>query len=146
MSKTFTELFVHVVWGTFRRTPWIAESVEKPLYAAMSEKCREIGCVPMALGGTSDHVHMLAALTPTMAVATFVKEIKGASAYIISHGLLPNTGFRWQEGYGAFTLRKTDLPTVRNYVLQQKEHHGVHTIAPAWELPTNDGSTMKPRT
>ena len=31
--------------------------------------------------------------------------------------------FAWQEGYGAFTVRASQLETVRNYIQQQEEHH-----------------------
>ncbi len=138
MSKTFTELFVHMVWGTHGRAPRIVTSIEQQLYAVMSQKCRELECTPIALGGTTDHVHILVALSSTIAVATLVKEIKGASSYIITHGVAPDMAFRWQSGYGAFSLRKTDLPTVRNYVLQQKHHHQNHAIAAEWEPPSGN--------
>ena len=141
MSKTFTDLFVHVVWGTLGRAPWIVESIEKPLYAAMTQKCRALGCAPIALGGMNDHVHVLVALAPTIAVATLVKEIKGASTHFVTHVIAPNQTFRWQRGYGAFSLRRTDLHTVRDYILQQKVHHRKHTIAAEWEPPAEDDAT-----
>ena len=133
MSATYADLFVHLVWGTFARTPTILASMEAPLYAAMAEKCRELRCPPLAMGGMADHVHLLLALSPIIAVATLVKEIKGASAHLVTHRLAPDTGFRWQTGYGAFTLRKSDTPTVRRYVLHQKEHHENKTINAEWE-------------
>jgi REP element-mobilizing transposase RayT len=140
MSKTFTDLFVHVVWSTLGRAPWIVESIEKPLYAAMTKKCRDLGCTTIALGGMNDHVHVLVALAPTIAVATLVKEIKGASAHFVTHTLASERPFRWQRGYGAFSLRKSDVPTVRDYILQQRNHHLTNTIASEWEPPEEDDS------
>ena len=140
MSRTFTDLYVHAVWSTRGRRPWLVESIEKPLYAAMTKKCRELGCAPLALGGTDDHVHMLVSLAPTIAVASLVKEIKGASAHLATHALLHNEPFQWQRGYGAFSLRKTDLPTVRDYILQQKRHHNSKNLTAEWEPPTDDNS------
>jgi REP element-mobilizing transposase RayT len=133
MSATYADLFVHWVWGTFARAPTLSASIEGPLYAAMAEKCRELRCPPIAIGGMADHLHVLLALSPTIAVATLVKEIKGASAHLITHRLAPDTLFRWQTGYGAFTLRKSDTPTVRRYVLNQKEHHEKKTTNTEWE-------------
>jgi len=133
MSATYVDMVVHLVWGTFGRAPTISENIEKPLYAAMAEKCRELRCPPLAIGGVADHVHLLVALSPTIAVATLVKELKGASAHLITHRLTPDTLFRWQTGYGVFTLRKSDTPTVRRYVLDQKEHHDKDTICAEWE-------------
>jgi len=133
MSAAYADMVVHMIWGTFGRAPWITERIERPLYAAMADTCRELRCPPLAIGGVADHVHILVALSPAIPVATLVKEIKGASAHLITHRLAPETVFRWQGGYGAFTLRKRDTPAVRHYILRQKEHHEKKTILPAWE-------------
>ena len=98
MSAAYADLFVHSVWGTFARTSVVSASIERPLYAAIAEKCRELRCAPLAIGGMTDHIHLLAALSPTVAVATLVKEIKGASAHLVTHRLAPDTVFRWQTG------------------------------------------------
>ncbi len=138
MSHTRLQLYVHVVWSTFRRTPWITKTIEKPLYGAICTKGHEMGCVPLAIGGTMDHVHTLVSLPSTLSVATLVKEIKGESAYFVTHKLAPDISFRWQGGYGAFTLRKTDLPIVREYIAKQKQHHRSNTVNVEWEAPTTD--------
>jgi len=145
MSATYVEMYVHLVWGTFGRAATISASIEKPLYAAMADKCRELRCPPLAIGGLADHVHLLVALSPTIAVATLVKDLKGSSAHLITHRLTPDTLFRWQTGYGAFTLRKSDTPTVRRYVLDQKEHHDKGTIRAALEQ-FDAGHSHKERT
>ena len=133
MSATFGDLYVHLVWSTFGRAPWISERIEKPLYAAIAEKCRELRCPPLTIGGIADHVHLLIALSPAIAIATLVKEVKGSSAHLVTHRLSPDTVFRWQGGYGAFTLRKEDTPTVRRYILHQKTHHDTNTLCSEWE-------------
>ena len=133
MSATYADLFVPLVWGTYARTPTISASIERPLYGTIAEKCRELRCPPLAIGGMADHVHLLIALSPAVAVATLVKEIKGASAHLVTHRLAPDSVFRWQTGYGAFPLRKSDMPTVRHDVLHQKEHHERKAINAEWE-------------
>jgi putative transposase len=133
MSAVYADMYVYLIWGTFGRAPWITERIERPLYAAMAEKCRELRCPPLAIGGIHDHVHILAALSPAIPVATLVKEIKGASAHLVTHRLAPEIVFRWQGGYGALTLRKSDTPVVRRYILHQKVHHEKKTILPEGE-------------
>ena len=32
-------------------------------------------------------------------------------------------GFQWQDGYGAFSISKADLPHLKSYLANQKEHH-----------------------
>ena len=133
MSATFADLYVHVVWSTFGRAPWISEGIEKPLYAAMADKCRELRCPPLAIGGMPDHVHLLIGLSPAIAIATLVKEVKGSAAHLVTHRLSPDTPFRWQGGYGAFTLRKEDTSVVRRYILHQKAHHSTNALTHPWE-------------
>jgi hypothetical protein len=31
--------------------------------------------------------------------------------------------FAWQEGYGGFTVSKSTVPAVQDYIARQKEHH-----------------------
>jgi hypothetical protein len=31
--------------------------------------------------------------------------------------------FAWQEGYGGFTVSRSNITTVRNYIARQEEHH-----------------------
>jgi putative transposase len=41
------------------------------------------------------------------------------------HETFPNMrGFEWQDGYAAFTVSKSNLQDVVEYVQNQKEHHG----------------------
>jgi putative transposase len=101
-------------------------SVEEALHAAMTAKCRALGCPPIAVGGVEDHVHLLVSLDPAMNVAKLVKDVKGSSSHLMTHGLAQGSQFRWQSGYGAFSLRHDDVPTVRRYIAQQKEHHRQH--------------------
>ena len=138
MTTTYSEVFVQLVWSTLGRTPWITEELEKPLYYAMTKKCQDLGCPPIALGGTDDHVHVLVSLARDVSIATLAKDVKGSSAHFVTHHLTANPIFRWQRGYGAFSIRKTDIPTVRNYILHQKQHHLANTIASDWEPRVDD--------
>src|SRR4030067_228109 len=44
----------------------------------------------------------------------------------MTHNLAPRRPFRWQDGYGAFSLRKRDGPTLERYILSQKQHHSTN--------------------
>jgi putative transposase len=36
--------------------------------------------------------------------------------------------FQWQVGYGAFTLRSSDVEVIRKYIRNQREHHRKKTF------------------
>jgi REP element-mobilizing transposase RayT len=66
---------VHFVWATYKRLPLIKPQFEPRLYSAMADKCRELGCHPLAIGGVEDHVHLFVRFTPTVVLARLMKEV-----------------------------------------------------------------------
>ena len=112
MRAPYTELYLHVVWATWDRMPLITEAIQPRLYAAIAAKCRELKCAPLAIGGIEDHVHLLVRLHTTVTVATLVQQVKGSSSHLVTHEITPGEFFKWQGAYGAFTLRKEDVPAV----------------------------------
>jgi len=144
VRSPYTQLYLHLVWATWDRLPLITPDIEDSLYAAMAEKCREHKCVPIAIGGIDDHVHVLVRLHTTVSVATLVKEVKGASSHLVTHVLKPQGFFKWQGSYGAFTLARDDVPEVEAYVRGQKEHHRVGHVLDAFETCETDEVETEP--
>lgn len=128
MGKPYTyHLYCHLVWATWERLPLITPEIEPLLYAAIAAKCRDLGAEPLAIGGLSDHVHLLVRFPRSLALATLIQEVKGASSHLVTHRLKPREFFKWQGGYGAFTVSLETLPAVRAYIQNQKKHHSEGT-------------------
>jgi len=51
-----------------------------------------------------------------------VKTVKAKSSKWLNDGAHAG-GFRWQRGYGAFTVSESKLHDVVSYVERQEEHH-----------------------
>lgn len=134
MRAPYTQLYLHCVWATWDRLPLISPEIERPLYAAILDKCRQLKCEPIAIGGTPDHVHLLLRLHTTVTVANLLKEIKGSSSHLITHEITPGEFFKWQGAYGAFTVSKDAVPRVKVYIEHQKEHHASDQLLPHWEV------------
>jgi REP element-mobilizing transposase RayT len=88
----------------------------------------------LALNGMPDHVHLAVALPATLAVADLAKQTKGASARFVNDTLRPEALFKWQGGYGAFTISPSDVERMGAYVRGQKEHHRCGELYPEWEM------------
>lgn len=129
----YTQLYVHYVWATWERLPLIDPAIEPRLYGSMRTKCQEHGCAVVALGGIADHVHLLVRLATTITVARLVAEVKGASSHLMNHEIHSRACFKWQNGYGAFTISKRAVPLVQAYVLNQKQHHAAGSLYTALE-------------
>ena len=125
------ELYVHLVWATRQRAKVIPKRFEGTLWAAIADEARRCGCGCLAVGGMPDHIHALIELSPVYSVAEVVKQIKGSTSHLMTRKFHP---LRWQEGYGAFTLRKREVPDVVRYIVNQPAHHRDRTTCPTWEL------------
>ena len=133
MREPYTQLYLHLVRATWDRLPLISEDIKPRIYAAIAEKFREFKCVPLAIGGISDHVHLLVRLYTTVAVANLVKEVKGSSSPLVTHEITPNEFFKWQGAYGAFTIRKSEVSRVMAYIQNQEQHHAENKVQPEFE-------------
>ncbi|MBC8160848.1 MAG: transposase [Roseiflexaceae bacterium] len=102
--------------------------------------------MPLAIGGVADHVHLLVRFTATVTIAQLVGEAKGASSHAMNHAICCAIPFRWQGGYGAFTLSSRSQSNVRAYVLNQRSHHTMNTLVATLEQTHEDDSpTPSPR-
>jgi putative transposase len=121
--STFSNLLYHVVFSTKGRLPLISEEVKEPLYEYMGGIIRGEGGILLEIGGMPDHVHLLAKFRTDIAVATMVKKIKGKSSKWRNDMRHQAERFKWQEGYGAFSVSESLVKKVRNYIHTQEEHH-----------------------
>ena len=144
MRAPFTRLFVHCVWATWDRLPLLDPDLERRVYSALVGKVRELGCAMHAVGGTPDHVHLLVRMPTTLPVAHLVKELKGASSHLVTHALRPVAFFKWQGGYGAFTVSVDQVQRVRDYVQHQKRHHATGNVRVDWERTTEEPDQAMP--
>jgi len=76
----------------------------------------------LEVGGTQDHVHMLVSLAATHTIATVLKGVKSSSSQWV-HRHIGSRRFDWQDGYGAFSVSRSQVETIRKYIRNQAEHH-----------------------
>jgi putative transposase len=114
MPATHVSLHYHLVFSTKGRRCWIKECWEDRLHAYLGGIIRKMGAVPEEIGGTVDHVHILASLKATHCPADVLRDIKAISSGWI-HGEIGNRLFGWQDGYGAFTVSSSDCEALRQY-------------------------------
>jgi putative transposase len=128
MANTYTSLHYHIVFSTKRRERLIAAAIEQRLWSYLGGISHNNDMKSLCIGGIEDHVHMLLGLPPTLAVSKAVQLIKGGSSKWI-HDTVPGLrGFAWQDGYGAFTVGKSQIPDTVTYIQGQREHHRTRTF------------------
>ena len=80
------------------------------------------------MGGTADHVHVLARMGRTLAVAKWVEELKTSSSRCVKTMDPACRGFAWQAGYGVFSVSASHVQPVTSYIQGQREHHRGRTF------------------
>jgi putative transposase len=120
VSHTYTANYFHCIFSTKERKDLIPDNLRPELWAYLGGIAKNLGIVPVAIGGTSNHAHLLLGLKPNMNVAETVQRLKAnSSRWMGEHGL----SFEWQKGYAALSVSPSLVGSVRAYVLNQEEHH-----------------------
>jgi hypothetical protein len=56
-------------------------------------------------------------------IAEVMKQVKGATSFHINKKEIIDQPFKWQVGYGAFSISDSAVPRVTKYIANQKSHH-----------------------
>ena len=123
MSQTFSNLLFHLVWSTKNREPLIKKEIKHRLHSYIRTIIEREGANLLFINGIEDHVHLLVAMPLTMIIPDLIEKIKPVSTKWFIKTFPEIKGFKWQEGYGAFTVGKSNLQSVINYIENQEEHH-----------------------
>lgn len=123
----FWKLYYHLVWGTKNRQPFITLVIEQHLYPYLVHRVAELEAFVYAINGWRDHVHLVTAVPPKIALSQFVKDLKGASSHFINDRGWIDEHFQWQRGYGVLSLGEKQRPLAEAYVHNQKQHHELQT-------------------
>lgn len=128
MTNTYTQIHIHIVFAVRKRECLIQKSLQEPLYKYVNTIINNNGHKTLCIGGTQDHIHILLGLRPNESLSHLVQEIKkDSSKWINSNGFLKGH-FEWQEGYGAFSYAKSQIPAVVAYIENQEQHHKRQTF------------------
>jgi REP element-mobilizing transposase RayT len=124
MAQSLCAVYLHVVFSTKGRQPFLTDSDEREaLHQYLGGVSKTLGCHPVIVGGTADHVHLLAAIGRSVRPADWVKELKRVSTLWLKERRKVEHTFRWQAGYGCFSVSPSHLDRVRAYIVSQEEHH-----------------------
>ncbi len=142
-ERNYLAVYVHLVWGTWDRLPLLTGDLERDMHRAIGAECIALSCESIALGGVADHVHLLVRLAATLSIADLMKQLKGSSAHLFAHQLVPGAFFKWQAGYGAVSVSPRHLDQVSNYIAKQREHHASTTLLPSLELKPRSNAAQQ---
>ncbi|MDA0766119.1 MAG: IS200/IS605 family transposase [Verrucomicrobia bacterium] len=121
MGQSLHQVYGHLVFSTKERATLISADHEGALYDLMGGIVRNLGGSAIEINGMPDHVHVLIRASKSTTDMEFMRQLKGSSSKWMNEAC--GGGFKWQGGYGWFSVGPQDLEKARAYVQGQKEHH-----------------------
>ena len=128
MAGKYLSLLVHFTWSTAGREPWLETGMRDDLYSYIGGIMNNKNAKLLSAGGMFDHIHLYASMPSTISIADFVNAVKSNSSRWIHESYARLRKFAWQEGYGAFSVSKSEESKVVRYILNQENHHRKRTF------------------
>jgi REP element-mobilizing transposase RayT len=128
MANTYSNIFFHIVFSTKGRNDWITPDIEDRVWAYIGGIARKHEITALQIGGTDNHCHALTTSKPVHSPSQIAQWLKGESSKWIHETFPYLSKFAWQDGFGVFSVSKSNVPDVIKYIHGQREHHAKQTF------------------
>ncbi|MFA5418741.1 MAG: IS200/IS605 family transposase [Bacteroidales bacterium] len=123
MTQSLSQLYVHLVFATKFRRPFIKREIKEKLISYLAGGLKNQNSPALIINAEPEHVHILFRLSKNHALAKVVEEIKKQSSKWVKTLDSTYANFAWQGGYAAFSVSSSAVNTVKRYIANQEEHH-----------------------
>jgi len=139
------KLYIHLIWGTHNRQRILKPDLSIALFKHFVERSKELNIVFEKMNIQPEYVHILLYLPSDTSIAKIAKDLKGESSNWINENNFIPRKFRWQRGYGAFSVSASQIEIVKQYIKNQDEHHRRKSFQEEYdEWSANYGIRNKP--
>jgi len=122
------KILVHLIWGTHQHARVLNPEIRKSMFSHLVEHFEEEKLEIEKMNIQPEHIHILLILPADKSIAKIAKSMKGESSRWINENGLVHGKFRWQRGYGAFSVSASQLEIVKKYIKNQESHHKRQTF------------------
>ncbi len=127
------KIWIYFIWRTHNHAKIITKEIGQKIFAHLIEKAKEEKIHIEQLHLRPEHVHMLFELPSTKTMEDTARIFKGESSHWINENNIIRSKFRWQRGYGAFSVSACQLDKVKYYIKTQNEHHSLKSFSEEYE-------------
>jgi putative transposase len=128
MPQSLCVLSAHIIFSTKERRSWLNKEIRPRVWAYISRILQNLECQSITVGGAEDHIHVLCNLTQKHAPITVLEMAKKDSSKFVKTLETDLAAFHWQDGYGLFGVSPSHVDAVRQYIVNQEEHHKKETF------------------
>ncbi len=133
MKIKYKNLYTHFVFTTYQRIPLITakyrERIEKYITGIVNNNSSKL----YSIYANPEHVHFLISRSPSLSEEELASIIANSSEKFINENKLSVGKFRWQQSASAFSVSKSDIENVCQYILNQPVHHKKTTFAEEYQ-------------
>ena len=92
----------------------------------MDETCKQMDCELLEFGREDDHIHLMVAVNPKVAVSNLVIKLKGKSSYVLRRDFWESVRHKlwgnhlWSPSYCVVSCGGASLDVVKAYIEQQQ--------------------------
>jgi putative transposase len=130
---SFIKVYVHYVWSTKNHVPILTSDIRFEVFNHIRENARSKNIFIDVINGYTDHIHCLISLNDDLSIGKIAQLIKGESSHWINQNKLTRMNFEWQDEYLAVGVGDDKIKIVRNYIINQEEHHKKITFQQEYE-------------
>ena len=124
----YTKVMIHFICSTKNRIPIITSELKLLLLLHIKENSKTKEIFIDTLNCVDDHIHLLISLGTEQTISKIAMLIKGESSFWINKQKLIKQEFEWQDEYIALSVSESAIDKVRQYILNQEEHHKKKTF------------------
>ncbi len=129
MPQSLAQVYLHLVFSTKNRELFLQDrKLRGQTHAYLAGICRNLESPSLIAGGPNDHVHILCTLSRKLTISSLIAELKRDSSKWIKVQDPSLSGFRWQGGYGAFSVSPSHIDNLNRYIANQEAHHQRETF------------------
>ena len=133
MKIEYNNLYTHFVFTTLGRQPIVSEQnrerIEKYITGIVSKNSSRLYAIYL----NPEHVHFLISRAADISEEEIASKIANSSESFINQNKLALAPFRWQQSASAFSVSKSDVDRVCQYILNQPEHHKKISLAEEYQ-------------
>jgi REP element-mobilizing transposase RayT len=128
MANTYTQLHIQLVFAVKYRAALIQKEWKERLHQYITGIIQQNEHKMLQINSMPDHTHILIGMRPTQSLSSLVQNVKAESSKWIKDNKFCRSAFAWQEGFGAFSYSKSQVPDIISYIQNQEVHHKKETF------------------
>ncbi|HET6721382.1 MAG TPA: transposase [Chitinophagaceae bacterium] len=123
MKIEYNNLYTHFILITANRHPVIPEVNRERIEKYMTGIVNNNNSKLYAIYANPAHVRFLVSRSPRLSEELLATIVADSTAKFVNENKLTSSSFEWQDSASAFSVSKSNIAKVCQYILNQPEHH-----------------------